>query len=559
MNIRKILLSGIILFSVQLLLAQAPFSFSPEAVLQRIKTDVYTLSSEEMEGREAGTPGELKAAHYIAAQMQAAGLKPVFGDSFLQPLEFAGQWVQGTNNHLTIGDKAFILNEDFFVFPGAATTQVTANAVYVGFGMEASEHNDYLGLKDLQGKVFVMEYFLPSALESSSDGRIMTTLSQKVVLAQNKGAVGVIFVNTLSERNDPVIGMRAAIAGAQVPVMFARRSVMQYWQQTERKLMLSMATDIFRQTHTGYNVAGYLDNQAATTVVIGGHYDHLGYGNTGSRSPGERQIHYGADDNASGTAGLIEAARYLQQSDLRQNNYLFIAFTAEEKGLIGSRYFTESDAYEMGKISYMFNFDMIGRMESNRLSLIGTGTSPVWDQLIDQTKPEHFEVRKSPGGMGGSDHSSFYMKSIPVIFFFTGIHDDYHRPGDTPDKVNYEGMKEILDFSYAMISALDKQGRPLFTQTPVNPTRRRAEGAPTLGLMPDHTFQGEGLKIQAVVENQAAQKAGIKDGDVIVQVGDVKVIDIETYMQALGTLRAGQAVDVKVIRNLRTLDIKVNL
>ncbi|MDR4987728.1 MAG: M20/M25/M40 family metallo-hydrolase [Bacteroidales bacterium] len=541
--------------------AQQAFDFSDDAVIARLKEDIYTLASEEMEGREAGTPGEARAAEYIKMRMQEVGLEPVFDDSFYQEFPFPGEWVWGENNHLSVAGHDFRHGDDYYVLPGSAAGEWTASYVYVGFGLGETQYegyDDYALLDDLDGKFFVMEFFLPAELDTLPDLRTFQMIFQKMRLAQEKGAAGIIFVNSQSEREDPPVDLRMSRRGFDIPLLFAEETLLDHLL-SDTASTLSLQTDIFRKDHTGINVAGYLDMQAEYTVVIGAHYDHVGYGAQGSRRPGSNEIHYGADDNASGTAGILEAARYISDSDAFGNyNYLFIAFSAEEKGLVGSRYFTESDAYDMEKINYMFNLDMIGRMEENTLTLIGTGTSPVWDELIDSTAPEHFNIRKNPGGRGGSDHTSFYLKDIPVIFFFTGVHEDYHTPGDTPDKIDYKSTLEIIQFSLNLVKALENKDKLAFSSAPSPAgTQRRTDGV-TLGVMPDHGFDGEGLRIMTVTADRPAYHAGMVSGDIIISINELPVREIHSYMEALSGLSPNTKATVVVLRDEEKVELEVS-
>lgn len=549
----------ILLLISQFLTAQGTFDFSSEAVKGRLKTDVYKLASEEMEGREAGTVGERKAAEFIKTQMMEIGLQPMFGNSYLQPFEFYGERALGPDNFLIINNRPFKVNEEVFVLPNTANANITSNAVYVGFGMERPEHNDYKGLTNLDGKIFFMEMFLPEILEDNARSQSPEVMYEKIETAVTKGASAIIFVNTASWRNDPNTRLNQTLDLARIPIMFAKKEVFNFWRENASDKLVFLSADIARETFTAVNVAGYLNNNAEHTVVIGGHYDHLGYGGSSSRAPHARAIHYGADDNASGVAGVLEAARKLSTSDLKSNNYIFVGFSAEEKGLLGSRHFTNSDAYDMDKINYMFNFDMIGRVENRKITLIGTGTSPVWESTIDGWESNAFDIQKNPGGVGGSDHTHFYLKNIPVLFYFTGIHDDYHKPGDTPEKINFDGMVDILSLAYYIIGEMDDQGKLSFSSTPVTSRGRPRSDGVTLGLMPDFGWSGEGLKVQAVVDDRPAQKSGIKDGDVIIQIGTLRVRDMDSYMSALSSLQPNQKVKVKVLRDSMELEVEVAL
>ncbi len=542
-------------FAVQ---SQSSFDLSTEAVIERLRHGVYTLSSEEMEGREAGTEGERRAAAWLKEQMMEIGLEPVFDGSYFQEFDFSGELSFGEENFLVINDTGFELHTDFFVLPNSASASVFGRGVYVGFGMETEQFNDYEGLEDVDASIFFMEYFMPGHLDDGSNSLSLEQMQQKIETARQKGAEAVVFVNTQVDRSNPSTSLRQRLGREDIPVIFARSEVLEYWQQNASDSEIHLSAHLTRETFTAVNVAGYIDNNADYTVVIGGHYDHLGYGGRGSRSPGVHTIHYGADDNASGTVGVLEAARFLMQSDLTSSNYLFIGFSAEEKGLIGSRYFTESGAYDMERVNYMFNYDMIGRKTEGSFILYGTGTSPVWDHFIDLNAGDDLNVRKGPSGVGGSDHTSFYRQNIPVLFFFTGIHDDYHRPTDTPDKVNFEGMYTILSFSYDLIASLDGLGKLEFTETPVQRRGTARRSGPTLGIMPDLVFDGQGLRIEAVTENNPAQKAGMKNGDIIIRLGEVRISDINTYMQALGSLEGAETVSVTVMREGEEMVLEVN-
>lgn len=557
---KRLLIAFFALLPLQWVLAQSNFSFSPEAVEGRLRADVYTLASEEFEGRESGTPGEELAALYIKERMTEAGLSPLFGDSFFQNFEFSGRLELGDENFLVVGEQDFVLEEDFFVLSNSESKRVYAQAAYAGFGISSEDKDDYSDLGPVEGKILFMEFYLPEEMDERGTPLPMDLISRKIDIAKEKDAAAIIFVNTKSWRNDPPLRLGRARETAGIPIMFAKSEVLEFWQQNAVDEYLFISADLQSQTYTSVNVAGYWDNDADQTIVIGGHFDHLGYGQSGSRSPGSEEIHFGADDNASGTAGVLEAARYLPQSDLTSNNYIFIAFGAEEKGLLGSRHFANSDAYDMERINYMFNYDMIGRMEEGNITLYGTGTSPQWESTIDNNSPETFNIRKSASGMGGSDHTNFYRKDIPVIFFFTGIHDDYHRPTDTPDKINFPAMADILSFSFDMIADLDGEEKLAFATTPIERRgqQRRGTGA-TLGVMPDHAWEGQGVKILGIVENRPAQKAGLQNGDIIVSINEESVPDIQEYMRIMNGLQAGQKVMVGLIREEDTIEKEVEL
>lgn len=538
---------------------QRSFDFSKQSVIERLTTDIYVLASDSLEGREAGTAGERKAADYIKLRMQEIGLKPMFNGSFFQEVPFSGELIAGKNNTMVFGQKVLELGKDFFALPNTGNANVLAPLVYAAFGIEGVEgFNNYEGLGNVAGKVVLLEYYSPEGFEEKLGINSREALASKLELAIKKGAAGIILGNSMAWRTDPRISLRMNVPREEIPIVYAAAEVFETLKNNSGA-EIKLATELERDMHVGINVAGYWDNGAETTVIIGGHYDHLGFGGAGSRSPGEQVIHPGADDNASGTAGVLEAARFLVNSDLKKHNYIFIAFSVEEKGLIGSRFFADSDAYDMGKVNYMLNFDMLGRLNDYSLALIGTGTTPSWDAAIDQAAPDHFIIRKSPGGLGGSDHTAFYMKNIPVLFFFTGIHDDYHRPDDTPDKVNFKGTYEIIEFAYDLMRVVEAEDRLAFTPTQTTDSRRRRSDGVTLGLMPDHAYDAVGLKIQAVIEDRPAHKAGIQNGDVIIRIDNEEIREIQTYMRALGNLQSGRTAQITVKRGEQELTFEVQL
>lgn len=313
------------------------------------------------------------------------------------------------------------------------------------------------------------------------------------------------------------------------------------------------------EPRTGRNVVGLLDNGAERTVVIGAHYDHLGYGGFGSRQPGEALIHNGADDNASGVAALFEIARQLKASDVRQHNYLFIAFSGEEMGLYGSKHFVQNPTLPLNQVGYMINLDMVGRLgEERRLAVNGTGTSPAWDAALETAAAAtSLTVTKHESGLGPSDHASFYLEDIPVLHLFTGQHADYHKPGDDSHLIEYEGLFDVASFAVDVIEALDDDGALAFTKT--EDERRRSQMAfkVGLGVMPDYVYDGEGLRIDAVLGGRPAAEAGLQKGDVVIRLGDAEIVDVYTYMEALAQYDVGDVVVVAVRRGDEVIEREI--
>lgn len=304
------------------------------------------------------------------------------------------------------------------------------------------------------------------------------------------------------------------------------------------------------------NVLGYIGNGAATTVVIGAHYDHLGYGDEGSLNTGTKAIHNGADDNASGTAALLQLAKSLNGKH-KNNNYLFIAFSGEEKGLWGSNYYSKNSTIPISTVNYMINMDMVGRLAENKLAIYGTGTSPVWNELLKKVIPDTIKLTKTESGVGPSDHTSFYLKDIPVLHFFTGQHEDYHKPSDDVEKINFNGMVAVIDFIEKVVSELDNDGKLAFTKTKEEDKANTPAFKVTLGVMPDYMFSGKGMQISAVREGKPAAKAGLLAGDIVIKIGKTNVTDMQTYMQALSLYKSGDKVKVVALRGKKKIGVKV--
>jgi Zn-dependent M28 family amino/carboxypeptidase len=298
---------------------------------------------------------------------------------------------------------------------------------------------------------------------------------------------------------------------------------------------------------TGTNVIGFWDNKAATTVVIGAHYDHLGMGGEGSLYKEGAAIHNGADDNASGVAIMLQLALKLQAPEYSGNNYLFIAFSGEEMGLLGSNYFTKNPTIDIETMNYMINMDMVGRLNADKaIAVHGLGTSPIWGQTVFAANTD-FEIAEHESGVGPSDHTSFYLNDIPVLHLFTGQHEDYHKPGDDADKLNYTGMQMIETYILDIIKEVDNNGKLKFTKT-----KDESSAVPSfkvgLGVVPDYLYSGEGMRIDGISEGKAAQNANLQKGDVVIKMGDSTVTDMMSYMRVLSTFDQGDKTTVVVLR-----------
>ena len=309
------------------------------------------------------------------------------------------------------------------------------------------------------------------------------------------------------------------------------------------------------------NIVGYLDNQAANTIIIGAHFDHLGLGNDGSSLDANPQgkVHNGADDNASGVAAVLELARYFQSNKVKEkSNILFICFSGEEFGLHGSKYFAEHPTIKISKVNYMINLDMVGRFEEAKgISVSGSGTSPVWETLLKNLSTDKMIIKTDSSGTGPSDHTSFYLKDIPVLHFFTGSHNDYHKPSDDADKINYVGEVSVLKLIADVINAEVTQPKLAFLKTKSKSMGGTRSFKVAMGVMPSYSSSEDGLKVDGVSEGKPARKAGILTGDLITQIGDYTVKDVQTYMDALNKFEKGQTVPVKLKRGDKELIINL--
>lgn len=306
----------------------------------------------------------------------------------------------------------------------------------------------------------------------------------------------------------------------------------------------------------GRNVLGFIDNNAEQTIVIGAHYDHLGYGEEGSLADSAGQIHNGADDNASGVAALLGLAKKLNSQKIK-HNVLFIAFTGEEKGLWGSNYFVKNAAVPPSNMAFMINMDMVGRLDTNnRLAIYGIGTSPVFKPILDSCNVFQFQSKFDSSGVGPSDHTSFYLEDVPVLHFFTGQHKDYHKPTDDTEFINFEGIEKVADYIESIVISLDKLDSIPFTKTKEKSKKARAFKV-TLGVIPDYLFDGKGMRIDGVKEDRPASNAGIEKGDIVVKMGEFSVTSMTDYMECLSKFEKGSVVKVVVDRGGEKLEKEV--
>ncbi|MES2778919.1 MAG: M20/M25/M40 family metallo-hydrolase [Bacteroidota bacterium] len=333
-----------------------------------------------------------------------------------------------------------------------------------------------------------------------------------------------------------------------------------YLQPFAYKTMLSPHDTIAKgKKKNGTNVIGFLDNGAAKTIVIGGHFDHLGnHEHSSSLDKDKKLIHNGADDNASGTAGVLALAKYFTTNNITEKcNFLFMCYSAEEDGLIGSKYFTNNPTYDLANVSCMLNMDMIGRLNDStkKVTIFGVGTSPAYTNIFATIHTE-LKMGYDSSGIGPSDQTSFYLKNIPVLHFFSGQHSDYHKSSDDASKINYKGEVAILEIMKQVAEQLANLPSVPFTATK-QPEQARVSFKVTLGIMPDYSFEGKGVKVDAVTEGKPAQLGGILGGDIVTKMGDVTIHNIYDYMKALSLFKKGEEASIEILRNEKPMSLKV--
>lgn len=539
------------------------FEQTNDAIASRLKKDISILASDSLMGRETGTEGEKMAHDYIISQYKAMGIPPYFfGKSYLQSFTYKDSPSLGDSNYFTIDGKPFILGEDYYPLSFSASAKISAGYIIVHYGISlpSSDYNDYKYKSGLKGRIFVIETDLPEKFKTDTNFIKFLDLQKKIDTATAYGAAGIIFVNSDVNKGDPSEKFSSYTVPSSIPVIFAKGKALRRLHSKRNTNATVISVDIKRKIMTGYNIASYIDNQAPTTIIIGGHYDHLGMGKEDSRyTDTVPQIHNGADDNASGTAAVIELARYFMNSSCKKHNYLFMNFSGEEKGLYGSSYFTKSSLFDTSKVAYMLNLDMVGRYDTSKvgLDIIGTGTSQVWDTLISLNKPADLKIKSTKTGFEGSDQMSFYLKNIPVLFLFTGIHPDYHMPGDDADKINFNGETKIVKFAEKLIESTDTILKIPFSKAKKDSSVRAPKMSVTLGLVPDHSYDGKGLRVEGIMPDRPAEKAGIKGGDIILKIGEYDTPEIMSYMKALGHFKKGDKTKVVLKRGDETLTLDI--
>jgi hypothetical protein len=527
-----------------------------------LRAHVSYLADDKLEGRRTGTAGEKLAMSYIAQQFQKIGLAPKGTDQYYQSFSVneGKEMKEGTTLTITksfsegaAATKNLLLNKEFFVFPYSANGSISGTAT--------------TGLREI-GSPWLMEIDL--VLEDNANNPhfdLAGFIYEYSKTAKSKGATALIWYNAGKKEDKLSFNGKDKSPPVDIPILYVSNAIINGITKDDEEGVFNFngTVQLGEKIRSGSNVIGWVDNKATTTVIIGAHFDHLGYGEDGNSryEKKEAAIHNGADDNASGTAALIELARVLKQSPAKTNNYLFIAFSGEELGLYGSKYFIDHPTIELSAVNYMINMDMVGRLnDSTRTVTIGGfGTSPTWASLVNNQSLSRNEkglsIKIDSSGSGPSDHTSFYRKDIPVLFYFTGLHTDYHKPTDDADRINYKGMVQIVKHVRNVVEGANEKGKLAFLKTREAQTTTTARFSVSMGIMPDYAYSGNGVRADGVTEGRAAQKAGLKAGDIVLQIGDYRVSSMESYMQTLGRFKKGDKTTVVYQRGFEKFTVEI--
>jgi len=567
-----------------LTIAACGTKYNPEITVSDIRENINFLASDSLKGRKAGEPGGLMAAEYIRSKFDAAGLELLYDNGF-QYFNLVASAEMGNGNELTIGDKKYEAGVDFQPYAFSANTEVEAGVVFTGYGIEVDrdslQWNDFDGV-DVSGNWMMALQGDPDLDNPNSPYLEFSTERAKGLTASDRNAAGLILVagpkfiekdelsSLFFDKNSsrfsiPVLQVTRAVAnellkgtGETVASLESKMEEKKSGVNLTTDTSLKVKVNVELKEKTTQNVVAMLPGNDPVLkdefLVVGGHYDHLGMGGpgSGSRAVDTIAVHNGADDNASGVSAVIQLAEKLAGEKANKRSIVFIAFGAEEMGLVGSKAFTNDPVVDLEKVEAMFNFDMVGRLDSARaLSIGGTKTSKETEQILTDLNTG-FKLAFSGEGIGPSDHASFYLQDIPVFFFSTGAHPDYHTPQDDADLINYEGAKAVTEYAEKVVLEVANRNENLTFQEAGSKFQRSRGGRfkVTFGIMPDYAgLEERGMRIDGVTKDKPAYRAGMKKGDIITAIEGKPVKNIYDYMARLQTLEAGQRVSVDIIRD----------
>ena len=489
------------------------------AFVTHLQQHIKYLASDSLEGRRTGTQGETLAMQYIVKQYESIGLEPKGNKKYVQEFDIdEGKQTDAAKNYLLVNNKKAALQKDFFPLAFSGMNTIKGNAAV------ALNQPNNPWFKDLKE---VLE-----ENQSNPHFDIEDYIKKEVDKVAAKKATALFLFNTSTIIDNVQFNKNDKSTLVKIPIIYITKDGYNNFFADEIATQnIELSVTLNQKIRKAKNIVAFINNNAATTIVLGAHYDHLGYGEDKNALDTGHIIHNGADDNASGTAALIELARMLKQSSPKNNNYLFINFSGEELGLLGSKYWLEHPTTNITP-NYMINMDMVGRYDTaHKLTIGGYGTSPTWGELFTTTTDKNLIIKFDSSGSGPSDHESFYRKEIPVLFFFTGSHPDYHKATDDWNKINYDGEREIVQYIYRLVTALDTKGKLAFTKTREQQMGRSTKFTVSLGVLPDYGFTGTGVRIDGISAGKLAERIGLQAGDILLQLGDYKFVDVMSYME----------------------------
>ena len=542
-----------------------------QANAQRARSDsllahIRYLASDDLAGREAGTAGADSAAAYIARQMEAFGLNPLGNEGYLSSFDITTTVTILPDSRLTLqtptGGRDLELYRDWLPFPFSSSGRVRGAAFDGGYGLEAESFGDPHG-ESLTGRVAVIRGGTPEGMDPHHGSGDLTPRF-KITNARQRGAAAAIVTVDRIERPQPGDPPRSVgIPAAQV---LETPETLELLEAEELLITLDAALEPVQVR--AHNVLGYVEGDDPAlreqVIVVGAHYDHLGMGGPGSLAPDARAPHNGADDNASGTALLLELARHFARSstDRPARSLVFVAFSAEEMGLLGSERFVSRPPVKLERVTAMVNFDMVGRLRNGSLQIFGTETATEFDALLDSLDAaSDLSITKTGDGYGPSDQTSFYARGIPVLHLFTGVHSEYHRPEDDWELINANGLAEISAFAIDLVRALGDRRAALTLVEQSRPTAGTGGGyGPYLGTIPDFSeVEGGGVRLSGVRADSPAERAGLQGGDIVVEFAGARILNLYDYTYALRASSPGDTVEIRVRRDGREVSVEAVL
>ncbi|WP_346857613.1 M20/M25/M40 family metallo-hydrolase [uncultured Draconibacterium sp.] len=567
------------------ILASCGPKFNPEITIDDIKENISYLASDSLKGRKPGEPGDLLAAEFIRSKFEAAGLELLYSNGF-QSFKLVSSAELGEGNSCKLADRSFTPESDFLPYAFSANTRVSAQVVFAGYGIEVDRDslkwNDFKDVS-VEGKWIMALQGDPDLDNPTSPFLEFSSERAKGLTASDKNAAGLILVaGPKFSENDELSSLffdknssRFSIPVIQVTRKVANEILAETGKTIESieneiseksegisivtNALLEVTVNVNLKETTTQNVVAMIQGSDEKLkdeyLVLGGHYDHLGMGGpgSGSRAVDTVAVHNGADDNASGVSAVIQLAEKIAAEGNPKRSLIFVAFGAEEMGLVGSKAFTAEAPVASEKMVAMFNFDMVGRLDSasEALSIGGTQTAKETEQLLNDLNPG-FQLAFSGEGVGPSDHASFYLQNIPVFFISTGAHSDYHTPQDDTELINFEGAKKVMDYAYSLVENVANRDSALTFQEAGAKFQRSRGGRfkVTLGVMPDFAgLEKRGMRIDGVTKGKPAYNGGMLKGDIITAIDGKKVGNIYEYMSRLKTLEAGETITVDVLRD----------